>query len=94
MGHPEVGQVAGHLGGVLQPEARVHLQPVGARRHLTTSSAAGRDHRPPVSRGHSAGPLKTTIERPSTVTVSPGLRSFGSTSPIADVSITGVHAEA
>ena len=30
--HPEVGQVTGHLGGVLQPEPGVDLQPVGGRR--------------------------------------------------------------
>jgi hypothetical protein len=30
--HTEIGQVTGHLGGVLQPEPGVHLQPVGGGR--------------------------------------------------------------
>ena len=56
VGHPEVGQVAGHLGGVVQAEAGVHLQPVGGRRHLPAAV-------PPCRLGHWAGRCRTTSAR-------------------------------
>jgi hypothetical protein len=85
--HPEVGQVAGDFGGVLEAEPGVDLQPVGGRGDAPAAFAAGNLDRA----GHSAGPLRTTIDRPWTVTVSPGLTSTGSTSCISAVSSTVVQ---